>query len=181
MCIYYPMVSVGQGSGCNLPGSFSQGLTRLRCQWDVVLSGPFPSPLGCQHNSAPSSCRAHFLAGRRWGPCMSWSPLKTRQLLSLCTITPGWHPSTTFAILDWPEAGHRYHLCARSGGCMNVWLTGGRLRLTYHSGVGKKLFCSCSSPRPRWQGAETQWLLPYLECIWLNKYATGTPNGMQKV
>lgn len=161
MCVCYPMVSVGQGSGRNLTGSFSQGLTRLRCQWDVVLSGPLPSSLGYQHNSAPSSCRTHFLAGRRWGSCMWRSPLKTWQLLSLCTITPGWHPSITFAILYWPEASHQNCLHSSSGGCMNVWLAGGDLRLTYPRGAGKKLFCSCSSPRPRCQGAETQRFLPY--------------------
>ena len=82
MCICYPMVSLGQGSGCNLTGSFSQGLTRLRCWWDVLLSGPLPSSLGCWYNSAPSSCRTPFLAGHRWGPSMWWSPLKTWQLLS---------------------------------------------------------------------------------------------------
>ena len=87
MCVCYPMVSVGQGSGCNLTGSFSQGLTRLRCQWDVVLSGPLPSSLGFQHNSAPSTVEPTFLLAVA-GVLVCGGPLSKHGSFSP-SVTPG--------------------------------------------------------------------------------------------
>lgn len=110
---WFPWVRVQ----CNLTGSFSQGLTRLRCQWDVVLSGPrFQAHWGFQHNSAPSTVEPTFLlAVARVLVC--GGPLSKHGSFSLCP--PGWHPSSTFAIL-WPEASHRGTRLHSSSGV--VWM-----------------------------------------------------------